>query len=107
MNTATRRLTLRVAVGLLAFLIGVSAAWAFGGFNPFHSSSETGYSRHYGHYEYYRSGELMPVPAYSYPVYRKHGGGCRAHGELGKLPSLPPVPDADAPMPPSAPPAVR
>jgi len=41
-----RRFILRVAVGLLAFLLGVAVAWAIGGLNPFQSSSgESPYSK--------------------------------------------------------------
>lgn len=46
MNTGLRRFLLHLAVGLLAFLLGITTAWALGGFNPFHNSSGT---RHYKH----------------------------------------------------------
>ena len=39
MNTGLRRFILRLAVGLLAFLLGIAAAWAISGLNPFQSSS--------------------------------------------------------------------
>lgn len=39
MNTGIRRFILRLAVGLLAFLLGIAAAWAISGLNPFQSSS--------------------------------------------------------------------
>ena len=39
MNTGIRRFILRVAVGLLAFLLGVAVVWALGGINPFQGSS--------------------------------------------------------------------
>ena len=42
MNTGIRRFILRVAVGLLAFLLGVAVAWALGGLNPFQSYSGAG-----------------------------------------------------------------
>ncbi len=45
MNTGIRRFILRVAVGLLAFLLGVAVVWALGGINPFQGSSESGSRR--------------------------------------------------------------
>ena len=42
----TRRFILRLAVGLLAFFIGVAAVWALGGLNPFRGSSGTRYYKH-------------------------------------------------------------
>jgi hypothetical protein len=103
MNTGTRRFILRLAVGLLAFLIGVSAAWALGGFNPFQSSSGERYYKHKS-YRYYRNGELTPEPAFIYPLY--HKGECDGRRALGKLPPAPPAPHADTPVPPS-PPSLR
>jgi hypothetical protein len=104
MNTGTRRFILRLAVGLLAFLLGVTAAWALGGFTPFHSSSGT-WNYRYQRYDSSSSDGVAPVPAFDHPRYRKHG--CRMRGELGELPPPPPAPHADAPMPPSPPPALR
>ena len=101
MNTGTRRFILRLAVGLLMFLIGVGAAWAFGSFNPFQSSSGEGYYK-YRHYRNYRNQDVTPEPAFVYPRYRKHE--CDAKRALDKLPS---APLADAPMPPSPPSTVR
>jgi hypothetical protein len=105
MNTGTRRFILRLAVGLLAFLIGVSAAWALGGFNPFQSFSGT---RHYRHKRCgsYRSSTATPEPAFIYPLYRKHenaSGTLRQREE--QMP--PPAPLADSPMPPSPPRVLR
>src|SRR5687768_16682906 len=57
MNTGTRRFILRLAVGLLAFLLGVAAAWALGGFTPFQSTSRT---RHYKHRNCGRSSITPP-----------------------------------------------
>jgi hypothetical protein len=104
MNTGTRRFLLRLAVGLLAFLLGVTAAWALGGFNPFQESRSS-------RYRYYNSsGSLGETrePAVVYPVYRYHGHGCRMRERLGELPPPPPpAPSADAPMPPSPPQSLR
>ena len=103
MNTCTRRFILRLAVGLLAFLLGVTAAWALGGFNPFHSSSGT---VNYRYQRSYSSDGAELTPAFDHPRYRKHG--CRMRGEFGELPPPPPpAPHADAPMPPSPPSVVR
>jgi hypothetical protein len=106
MNTGIRRFILRLAVGLLAFLLGISAAWALGGFNPFQSSSGESYDRHQ-RYGSHRSLDMQPEPAYIYPTYHKHDR-CRAHGSLDELPPPPPpMADGDAPLPPSPPPAMR
>jgi hypothetical protein len=107
MNTGIRRFILRLAIGLLAFLIGVSAAWAFGGFNPFQSSSGERYY-HYLSHGSYRGMDVQPETADMPTVYRKRDR-CRARGVLGELPpapASPSLPYADAPMPPS-PPASR
>ncbi|HEX8923064.1 MAG TPA: hypothetical protein VF766_16435 [Pyrinomonadaceae bacterium] len=101
MKTGIRRFILRLVVGLLAFLLGVTAAWALGGFNPFRSSSGTGHYR-YQRTESYSGGDIITTPAFDHPRYRKHG--CRMRGELGEMP--PPAPHADAPLPPS-PPSLR
>lgn len=105
MNTGIRRFILRLAVGLLAFLIGISAAWALGGFNPFHRfSSERNY-RHKRCGTSYRSWNAHSEPAVIYPIYRSHEKAGKTRGSLGELPP-PPAPHADAPVPPS-PPAFR
>lgn len=105
MNTGIRRFILRLVVGLLAFLIGISAAWAFGGFNPFQSSSGAGYYYSPG-YGSHRGLDAQPEPAYIYPVYRKHDR-CRMHGSLGEMPPPPPMMEENAPMPPKPPRAMR
>lgn len=38
MDTGFRRFILRLAVGLLAFFIGIGVSWAIGGLNPFQNS---------------------------------------------------------------------
>jgi hypothetical protein len=104
MNTCTRRFILRLAVGLLAFLIGVSAAWALGGFNPFQRTSSERYYK-YKSYRNYRNGDLSPEPDVIYPLY--HKGECDGRRALGKLPpSPPPAPHVDTPVPPK-PPSLR
>ena len=87
MNTGTRRFILRLAVGLLAFLIGVTAAWALDGFNPFQSSSGERYYKHkrYGSDRHWKG---MSDADVVYPVYREHG--CKTRRELNKLPPPPP-----------------
>jgi hypothetical protein len=104
MNTCTRRFLLRLAVGLLAFLLGVTAAWALGGFNPFQES------RSYRYRNYDSNGSLgrTPEPAVVYPVYRYEGHGCKMRRRFREVtPPPPPAPLADAPMPPSPPQSLR
>jgi hypothetical protein len=105
MNTGLRRFLLRLAVGLLAFLLGISAAWALGGFNPFRNSSGT---RHYRHKScgYDRSWNAPPPafnlkgePAVMHQLVLISPDGRQAHGYLGNLPELPPLAPA-APEPP-------
>jgi hypothetical protein len=98
MNTGIRRFILRLSVGLLAFLIGVTAVWALGGFNPFHSSSGTKYYRH-KRCGSYRSGTTTPEPAFMYPLFRQRGDGSRAWGLPGERTPQPPAlaPEAGAP----------
>lgn len=105
MCTVTRRFILRLAVGLLAFLIGISAAWALGGFNPFQSSSGERYYR-YQRYGYHRGLDAQPENADMPRIYHKRDRcGVPALSELPPPP--PPAPHADAPMPPSPPSALR
>jgi hypothetical protein len=106
MNTGTRRFILRLAVGLLAFLIGISAAWALGGFNPFQSSSGKRDYR-YQRYGSYRGLAAQPETADMPPVYHKRDR-CRARHLMDEMPpNQPPAPHADAPMPPTPPPTLR
>jgi hypothetical protein len=105
MNTGIRRFILRLAVGLLAFLIGVATVWALGGFNPFQSFSGT---RQYKHKRCgsHRSWEATTEPSVVYPVYRKEE---KIRLELEQLrESLKTAEShADAPMPPSPPRPLR
>jgi hypothetical protein len=106
MNTGIRRFILRLAVGLLAFLMGVAAVWALGGFNPFQSFSGT---RQYKRKPCgsHRSWEGTKNPAVIYPIYRNE--------EDMRIRSLERLREslreqrrhADAPMPPSPPAALR
>ena len=103
MNTGLRRFILRLAVGLLAFLLGITAAWALGGFNPFQNSWGTRQYKHKRCGSYYRSWNA-PQPAFDWhasndinePVYIGPLS-CKTKGKLGKLPPLPP----EAPAPPT------
>ena len=61
MNTRTRRLVLRLIVGLLTFLIGVTAAVVLGGFNPLERRHERQRARRYAEY-------ARPAPSISVPV---------------------------------------
>jgi hypothetical protein len=107
MNTGIRRFILRLAVGLLAFLIGVATVWALGGFNPFQSFSGT---RQYKHKRCgsHRSWKATPETAVIYPLYLKE--------EEARLKALERYreslqeaqrPHADAPMPPNPPRPLR
>ncbi len=105
MNTGIRRFILRLAVGLFAFLIGISAAWALGGFNPFQSSSGGRY------YRYQRDGSRRGLDVQSGTadmprVYRKHDR-CNVPALSELPPPPPPAPHRDAPMPPSPPSSLR
>ena len=99
MNTGLRRFLLRLAVGLLAFMLGITAAWALGSFNPFRNSSGMRYNYRYQRYD--STGEATTMPAFDHPRYHKRDK-CRARGELG---TLPPAPLVDAPLPPTPPPS--
>lgn len=99
MSTCTRRFILRLAVGLLAFLIGVSAVWALGGFNPFQSSSG---NRYYRYQRSHRGMDAQTDTADMPPVYHKRDR-CGTRHLMDELPPMPPpAPHADAPMPPPA-----
>jgi hypothetical protein len=96
MNTGTRHFILRVAVGLLAFLLGVTAAWALGGFNPFQSSTGVRYYRYQRTYSYRnwdapRSLERFDAEN-SDTIYLEHGHSCRRKRDSVELPPPPPPP---------------
>ena len=101
MNTGTRRFILRVAVGLLTFLLGVAAVWALSGLNPFQSSG----TRYYRHKRcgQYRSWSAPPsfgkleAASIDEPIFLKGPHGCRMKRGFGELPSPP-----EAPAPPIA-----
>jgi hypothetical protein len=107
MNTGPRRFLLRLAVGLLAFFLGIAAAWALGGFNPLQDSSGTHYYRH-KRCGSYRSWNTQPDLDSRYEsavmtelVLVSPDRSCRAKGMHGKLAPLPPEP------PPPPPPGLR
>jgi len=100
MNTSTRRFLLRLVVGLLTFMIGVAAAMLLGGFRPFQGFAGSPYYR--TNRGYLRS--MSPEPAYSYPVYRENGHGCKMHERFEQMT---PVPKMDSPLPPAPPRAIR
>ncbi len=105
MCTVTRRFILRLAVGLFAFLLGISAAWALGGFNPFQSSSGE------RHYRYQRDGfrhglDAQPGSADMPRAYRKRDK-CNVPSLSELPPPPPPAPHRDAPMPPNPPSSLR
>ena len=89
MCTGSRRFLLRLAVGLLAFLIGVTAAWALGGINPFQSFSGTRYYRQYNRYGYYPRAE-------GGTILLKEEHGCKMKRRISELPPPPPPPPRPA-----------
>jgi hypothetical protein len=112
MDTGTRRFILRLAVGLLTFLIGVAAAWALGAFNPFQNSySGTRYyhHRHYRDWNSPPSFERFEAETESGAIYLLKGrNGIRIEREFRKsgrdfseFPPPPPAPPS-APAPPMA-----
>ena len=105
MDTGIRRFILRLVIGLLAFLIGVGAVWALGGFNPFQSSAGERYYRYQRHSSQ-RGLQVQPETADMPAVYGKRDS-CKTRGlMMDELPPPPPAPTRDAPLPPS-PPALR
>lgn len=103
MNTPTRRFLLRLVVGLLTFLIGVAAAMLLGGFRPFQGfASPTYYRTNRGYYQ-----SMSPEPAYSYPVYREYGHGCRMRERFNDMTPPSPAPKMDSPMPADPPRGIR
>ena len=98
MNTGLRRFILRVAVGLLAFLLGVAAAWAITGLNPFQSSSGTiRYKKRCGSHR-----SWSPPPAeQSYgtvtgTVFPEEGRSGKTKRTFREIPPPPPPPAAPA-----------
>jgi hypothetical protein len=99
MNTGIRRFILRLAVGLLAFLIGIGVAWAIGGLNPFQSySGADSYRRPCPHSHRWTS---MSVEQSDFgttfeesTVYE--GGSCPKKRMMSNIPPPPPPPAAPA-----------
>lgn len=101
MNTRTRRLVLRLIVGLLTFLIGVTAAVVLGGFHPLERRQARQRARRCA--EYARPAPSISVPVLLptaplaqrsvYPVYRPEF-------RFSETP-VPPSPQAAAPILPS------
>ncbi len=97
MNTGIRRFILRVAVGLLAFLLGVAVAWAIGGLNPFQSSSGS-YSRPCPHRHGWSqtSVEKSEYGTASETITVYEGRSCTKKRMMGDIPPPPPPPAAPA-----------
>jgi hypothetical protein len=98
MNTGLRRFILRLAVGLLAFLLGVAVAWALGGLNPFQSSSHS-YRKRCGSHRSWSSAPAFEGSGYAtttetFTVYE--GRSCKTKRMFGALPPPPPPPSAPA-----------
>jgi hypothetical protein len=97
MNTGIRRFILRLAVGLLAFLLGVAVAWALGGLNPFQSSSDTrSYRKHCGHYRSWSSTEHTVYPEADVRNIGSEGRSCKTKRMYGAIPPPPPPPPVEA-----------
>lgn len=104
MNTGIRRFILRLAVGLLAFLLGIAAAWAISGLNPFQSSSGSpSYKKRCGSH---RSWSVPPVKSFDHEydhamtadrVSVSEGRSCKTKRMYGVIPPPPPPPVAPAP----------
>lgn len=94
-----RRFILRVAVGLLAFLIGIAVTWALVGLNPFQGSSRS-YRKHCGHY---RSWSASPAERSEYAVgpgavFPEEGRSYKTKRMFRAIPPPPPPPAPVAPV---------
>lgn len=99
MNTGIRRFILRLAVGLLAFLLGVAAAWAITGLNPFQGSSGTrSYKKRCGSHRSWSSTFTESSPGTETYVrdLRYEGRSCKTKRMFGEVPPPPPPPAAPA-----------
>ena len=100
MNTGIRRFILRLAVGLLAFLLGLAAAWAISGLNPFQSSSGTrSYKKRCGSHSSWSAspseGYYVTVPETTH-VNEEH-----SHKTKRVIVDIPPPPPPPAPVAPA------
>ena len=103
MNTGLRRFLLRFAVGLLAFLLGISAAWALGRFKPFRTYRHKGCGsyRSWNAPPPHAAFDLQREPAVMHRLVLINPDGSQVKGKLGHLPPLlaAPPPPAQAPEP--------
>ena len=95
MNTGIRRFILRVAVGLLAFLLGVAVVWALGGINPFQGSSGS-YRKRCGQQRSWSSGGSYNVTTTRTFAHHESGRSCRTKRMFGAVPPPPAAPVAPA-----------
>ena len=99
MNTGIRRFILRLAIGLLAFFLGVAAVWAISGLNPFEGSSGSrSYKKRCGSH---RSWSAAPAESYegaaaSDTLRTYEGRSCKTKRMFGMVPAPPPPPAAPA-----------
>ena len=95
MNTGLRRFILRVAVGLLAFLLGVAVAWALGGLNPFQSYSGAGsYHKGCDHHRSWSSTESSLRPESDGRNLGFEGRSFKTKRVFVAMPPTPPPPPA-------------
>lgn len=101
MNTGIRRFILRLAVGLLAFFIGIGVSWAIGGLNPFQSSSGTpSYKKRCGSHR----GSWSASPSGGYYVVipeTTHVNEEHSHKTKRMMVDIPPPPPPPAPVAPA------
>ena len=101
MNTGFRRFILRLAVGLLAFFIGIGVSWAIGGLNPFQNSWGTrSYKKRCGSH---RSWSAAPSETHDYGMTSEtmhvyEGRSCKTKRILVDVPPPPPPPAPAAPV---------
>jgi hypothetical protein len=98
MNTGIRRFILRVAVGLLAFLLGVAVVWALGGINPFQGSSGSYRKNCVNASRFSRTitSTSSDSNAVTYETYTHHESGrsCKTKRMFRAMPPPPPPPAA-------------
>lgn len=96
MNTGFRRFILRLAVGLLAFFIGIGVSWAIGGLNPFQSSGTRSYKKRCGYS--HRSWSAAPSEMHNHGTVTDFEAtrSSRMKRVLVDIPPPPPPPPAPA-----------
>jgi hypothetical protein len=93
-----RRFILRVAVGLLAFLMGVAVSWAVGGLSPFQSSSDS--YRKNCRFSRSMTSTSSDSNVVTHETYTHHESGrsCKTKRMFRAMPPPPPPPAPVAPI---------